>query len=276
MTTECIQNQFPEQDARLAPLYGAEVNQFHTRLLRMPLATEESRAYWENLRVEIPKDKRVVVAFEERWFGNKSMARVETILKNFAYRFDAYPVALEVLQRWCPSNPTTRQNICHWHLQLSDPIYRSFSGIFLEQRRLHPEPTLDRDIVVRWVSGQLNNQWSSATTIRMATALMTCATTAGLCSDNPGTRRLVYPKVTDEALAYWLYFLRYLSFEGSLLNNPYLASVGLSESFLEQRLLRLPGLSFKRMGDLQDMGWQYPDLKSWAIHCLGLNWEDGK
>ena len=107
----------------------------------------------------------------------------------------------------------------------------------------------------------------------MATALITCAATAGLCSDRPGTRSLTYPQVTDEALAYWLYFLRYLSFEGSLLNNPYFAAVGLSDR-LEQRLLHLPGVSFQRMGDLEDFGWQYPNLKSWAIHCLGLSWED--
>ena len=126
MTSECIQNQFSPD----ALSHGAEVNRFNTRLLRMSLATEESRAYWKNFRLEIPQDQRAVVAFEERWFGNKSMARVDTILNNFAHRFDAYPIALEVLQHWCPSNPAIRQNICHWHMQLSDlpHVLRHFSG----------------------------------------------------------------------------------------------------------------------------------------------------
>jgi hypothetical protein len=39
---------------------------------------------------------------------------------------------------------------------------------------------------------------------------------------------------------------------------------------LEQRLRRLPGLSFNRMGDLYEFSWQYPDLKSWAMHELNL------
>ena len=77
----------------------------------------------------------MIVAFEQRWFGNKSLSGVRTILRNFSDRFDAYPIALKVLQQWCPSELTTRQNICHWHLQLSDPIYRQFSGVYLEQRR---------------------------------------------------------------------------------------------------------------------------------------------
>ena len=83
-----------------------------------------------------------------------------------------------------------------------------------------------------------------------------------------------YPKITDEALAYWLYFLQHLSFTGTLLDNPYFKSVGLSDSLLEQRLRSLPGITFKRMGELYDFGWQYPDLKTWAIASLALQWEE--
>jgi hypothetical protein len=255
-------------------LHGKEVEQFHTRLLRTSLVLEESRVYWEHLRIDIPKEKRAVVAFEERWFGSKSMARVRSLLVELSYRFDAYPIALQVLSHWCPCDPTTRQNICHWYMQLTDPMYRTFTGVFLEQRRLQSNPSIDRDIVARWVTQKLESQWSAATTLRMATGLIAAVADAGLCSKNVGTRSLQYPKVTDEALAYWLYFLRHLSFEGSLLNNPYLTSVGLSENFLEQRLRRLPGLTFNRMGDLYEFGWHYTDLKSWAIQILGLKWEE--
>ena len=54
-------------------LGGKEVQQFHTRILRVSLAVEESRVYWEHLKQEIPKQKRVAIAFEQRWFGSKSM-----------------------------------------------------------------------------------------------------------------------------------------------------------------------------------------------------------
>lgn len=254
---------------KLALSYGAEVTQFHTRMLRVSLAVEESRAYWEHLQLELPREKRAVVAFEKRWFGSKSMERVRRLLAEFNHRYETYPVALEVLLRWCPSDPITRQNICHWHMQLADPMYRLFTGSFLEQRR-QSTPNIGRDIAARWVAQQLKTEWSTSTIQRMATGLIASAADAGLCGEKPGSRILLYPKVTDEALAYWFYFLRHLSFEGSMLNNPYLMSVGLTEGFLEQRLRKLAGLTFNRMGDLHEFDWQYEDLKSWAIATLGL------
>ncbi|MBW4670331.1 MAG: DUF1819 family protein [Cyanomargarita calcarea GSE-NOS-MK-12-04C] len=254
--------------------YGEENNDFHTRLLRTSLCLEESRAYWEHSRDDIPKNKVAVVAFEERWFGSKSMARVRSLLVELNYRFESYPVALLLLRYWCPSDPVTRQNICHWHMQLTDPLYRNFTGFFLEQRRQQPNANLDRSIVARWLTGQIKNDWSSATTLRMATGLIGACAAAGLCTGNTGMRQLQYPKVSDDALTYWLYFLRHVKFTGSLLDNPYLTSVGLSESFLEQRLRRLSSISFNRMGELYDFGWDYPDLKTWAIQVLGIKWED--
>ena len=255
--------------------HGAEVREVHTRLLRMALAPEESRAYWEYIRPDLPPDQRAVVAFEERWFGNKSMARVRELLATFRQRFDAYPTALEVLRHWRPSDPVTRLNLCHWHMQLTDPLYRAFTGTFLAQRYLHPHPSVDRDVTVRWMHQMLEGRWSSATMIRMATGLLTCATAAGLCSAGTKGRRLTSPKVTDDALAYLLYLLRPLTFQGSLLDNPYVASVGLTGGILEQRLRRLPGLAFRRMGEVWDCGWQYADLPAWARHTVALSWQEG-
>jgi hypothetical protein len=273
-TSKALHNPVSSDAPCSAPHHGAEVLEFHTRLLRTSLAAEECRAYWEHVRPDIPRGQRAVVAFEERWFGNKSMARVRELLATFRHRFDAYPVALEVLRRWRPSDPATRRNICHWHMQLTDPLYRAFTGSFLEQRRLHPHPKVDREVTVRWMQHVLDDRWGAATTIRIATSLLTSAAAAGLCAGGTGARRLFSPKVTDEALAYLLYMLRHLSFAGSLLENPYVASVGLAEGILEQRLRRLPGLSFHRMGELCDFGWQHADLKAWAMHGLGLPWED--
>ena len=250
-------------DSVIGPSHSEEVQKFHSRLLRLSLAISDCRAYWENWQEDISEQQKIQTAFEGRWFGNKSMARIQTLLNNFTYRFDAYPIALKVLSAWCPSDPVTRQNICHWHLQLSDPLYRCFSDQFLEQRRANLQEKIDRDVVVRWLSGQIKAEWSINTRTRMATALITCATTAGLCSEGIGSRQLQYPKVTDEALSYWLYFLRYLSFEGSLFSNPYWRSLGLRDEMLEKRFRRLGSLQFQRMGELEDFGWQYPDL--WAM-----------
>jgi hypothetical protein len=244
--------------------YGVEVTKAHSRMLRIPLVVEDSRAYWAHWRSDIAKADRARIAFEERWFGSKSMARVQALLSDFQHRFDAYPVALTVLINWCPEDPVTRQNICHWHTQLTDPIYRQFTGTFLADRAEQTHATIDRDVVYRWVVHEIGATWSAATVQRMATSLLTAATAAGLCADQVGSRQLAYPKVTDEALAYWMYFLRGLTFEGTLLNNPYLRSLGLSGEFLEQRLRRLPGLGFARMGNLYEFEWKYLDLLTWA------------
>ena len=251
--------------------YGVEVTAPHTRLLRVSLAMEESRAYWERRRLDIPKQELATLAFEERWFGNKSMDRVRRLLSEFDHRYDSYPVALAVLTQWQPADPVTRQNLCHWHLQLADPTYRRFTGEYLEQRRSQKTAAVDRDIVTRWVVASIGGEWATATSQRLATGLLTAAASAGLCAGGSGSRALSYPQISDEALTYWLYFLRHLEFEGTLMENPYLASVGLSEGFLEQRLRKLPDISFNRMAELHDFGWAYPDLKTWALARLGGN-----
>jgi len=198
------QSKAPE-DTKIQPIYGAEVVQFHTRLLRVSLALDESRAYWEqqaaDLSLQDKQGKRAERAFESRWFGSKSLERVRQLLADFSHRYDAYPASLKVLTGWQPSDPTTRQNICHWHLQLADPMYRAFSGDFLEQRRSRSMPgesqlgaiavSIDRDIAARWVRQNLQTEWATATILRMATALITCATAAGLCKTTAGTRVLL-------------------------------------------------------------------------------------
>ena len=260
---------FLKTHSESAPVvYGSEFELFHTRLLRISLAIEDSRAYWEHLSLEAPPEKRAITAFEERWFGSKSLDRVQGLIAEFNHRYDQYPAALEVLMRWKPSDLLTRENLCHWHLQLADPLYRKFTGSFLVQRRLSGSPTISRDIAARWVTEQIPKAWSVATLQRMATSLVTASSAAGLCTKKPGTRQLTFPKVTDEALTYWIYLLRNLSFKGSLLENPYFGSVGLSEGFLENRLRQLPGLTFSRMGDLVDFNWQFESLSTWATHIL--------
>lgn len=276
---------------------GAEVIKLHTRLMRVPLAIEESYSYWQNCQPDLLKLKvdgdRITnkienktdkinqlaqIAFEQRWFGSKSMARTQLLIEEFSLRYDAYPVALSVLQKWQSWDLVTRRNLCHWHLQLVDPLYRSFTDDYLGQRRTlrvdMTEAMIDRDIVGRWVSQKMGrDHWSPATIARMATGLIAAAASAGLCSDKMGKRNLLYPQVSDRAVEYWLYFLRALTFEGTLLDNPYWRSVGLTGSLLETRLQRLPNIDFRRMGELIDFGWQCIDLNDWALRLDRENLE---
>lgn len=242
----------------------SEVTEAHTRILRLALAIEESRAYWANVDPAVPPTERNLAAFEQRWFGAKTLERVRTLLPNMSARYDAFPSALSVLRGWPHMDPPTRQLLCHWHLQLSDPIYRTFTGHFLVARRESIRPELDRDVVVRWVNQEYPDRWGPATVIQFASKLLSAAYEAGLVGKNKDPRPLVVPKVTDVALAYLLYLLREVRIAGTQLDNPYLASVGLTGGFLDQRLRSLPGIDYRRMGTLTEFHWAAPDLVAWA------------
>lgn len=241
---------------------SSEVSQVHTRLLKCALEVEDARAYWA--RVNGSQTATARRAFDEYWFGARSLPRIEVLLVNMRARFDAFPDALSVLRRWADMAPDTRRVICHWHLQLSDPLYRAFTGQFLVDRRNSPRPEVTRDLVVRWVGQQGPGRWTTATRIQFASKLLSAAYSAGLVATRKDPRRLSTPRVEDDALEYLMYVLREVQFDGTVLVNPYLASVGLEGPTLEARLRGLTSLRFSRQGDLVDFGWRHRLLEEWA------------
>jgi hypothetical protein len=256
----------------MEPVVTAELPQeetvIHSRLLKCALEVEESRAYFSHVTPgTLPSAQQ---AFDEYWFGSKSLPRVEVLLANLRARFAAFPAALSVLHGWREMSPTIRKLVCHWHLQLSDPLYRAFTGQFLVQRRVDGRHEVTRDGVVKWVGEQGPERWTMATRIQFASKLLSSAFAAGLVGSSRDPRPLVFPTVSDDALTYLLYLLRETQFEGTLLVNPYVASVGLSPSTLEGRLRALPALAFERQGDLVQYGWRYATLVDWATARLGL------
>ncbi len=236
----------------------------HTCLLRLALGIEDSRSYWEHVDPRVPIRERAQVAFEQRWFGSKSLERVRRLLSNFVDRYDAFPEALAVLRHWRSMDAAARQVICHWHLQLSDPLYRKFTGHFLVERRALRDPRVDRDVVLRWVKNEFPDRWSEATCVQFASKLLSAASEAGVISPKVDPRTLLIPKVPDLALGYLLHVLRAVHFAGTTIDNPYLASVALTDGFLDQRLRALPGITFRRMAHLTELDWEHPTLTSWA------------
>jgi hypothetical protein len=247
----------------------AEVSDIHTRLMKFALEVDDARAYWSHA-VEAP-DASAQQAFDTWWFGDRSLARIEVLLSNLRARFAAYPAALRVLAAWPHMAPDTRTLICHWHLQLSDPLYRSFTGNYLVDRRDSRRPEVTRDLVVAWMGQHGPERWTMGTHIQFASKLLSSAFAAGLVASNRDPRALTVPRVPDEALAYLMYLLRETDFEGTLLDNPYARSVGLDVGALEERLRHVPGLRFSRQGDLVDFGWAFPDLLSWGAAISGGN-----
>jgi hypothetical protein len=246
----------------------AEATEVHTRIVSLALGVEESRSYWEHVDPSIPAADRALVAFERRWFGSKSLERVRFLLSCFADRYGAFPEALGVLGRWRSMDAATRQVLCHWHLQLSDPLYRRFTGQFLVERRGSGNATVSRDVVLRWVRGEFPERWSEATLIQFASKLLSAASEAGVVSAKRDPRALSTPKVPDLALAYLLHLLRGVRFAGTLTDNPYLASVGLVDGLLDRRLRSLRGLTYRRMGHLTEFDWEAPTLAAWAREAL--------
>ena len=240
----------------------SEQREVHTRIMKCALEVEEARAYWQHVTSRTPAEAQV--AFDEYWFGAKSMARVKVLLTNFRARYDAFPPSLDVLHHWHDMDPVTRAVIGHWHLQLADPLYRAFTGEFLVERRMALRSEVTRDLVVSWVSQHGRERWTMATRIQIASKLLSCAFAAGLVATSRDPRPLVFPRISDDALTYLLYLLRSVEIEGALLDNPYLKSVGLEGGFLQEQLRDLRGLDYSRQGDLHDYGWRYPDLLSWA------------
>lgn len=239
-----------------------ETTHKHTRLMKCALEIEDCRAYWAHSDGTTPVSAQQ--AFDDYWFGARSLDRIKVLLVNMHARFDAFPAALQTLHRWPQMTPDTRKLICHWHLQLADPLYRAFTGDYLVSRRAGPRAEVTRDLVVNFVSKHGEERWTMASRVQFASKLLSAAYSAGLVGTNRDPRPLVVPRVGDDALEYLLYLLRDVEFEGTLLRNPYLASVDLVGPLLDDRLRTLPSIEYRRQGDLHDFGWRYSSLTAWA------------
>lgn len=233
---------------------SGEATAIHTRILRLTLAVQESRAYWEAVDPALTGTARVEQAFTERWFGNKSLARVKLLLSNFSARFDAYPEALETLRRWRPSEIGTRALVCHWHLQLSDPLYRQFTGDWLPARLDDGRRQFDSDTVARWIGEVGHAALAPSTRYQFAAKLIRAADEAGLVSPSKdGPRTALTPRVPDEALGYLVRVLQLVPHEGTWQENAYFRSVGLTPDVVDARLRRLPDVTYRRMGELVEL-----------------------
>ncbi|MCA1971287.1 MAG: DUF1819 family protein [Caenispirillum sp.] len=248
--------------------FAAETTEPHNRLQKVSLAVEESRLYWQAARPDMSSAEENRRAFAERWLGAKSSERVAVLLADFRARYAAFPEALGALRRWMPADPVVRRLVCHWHLQLADPVYRRFTAEFLPELRNGGRESVDFSVVLRWVLETNPKGWRPSTCRQVAGRLLSASSEAGLLTAAPDPRRLLVPHVPDEALAYLLHLLREVSIAQPLFANDYLGSVGLSGIFLHQRLNGVPWVKVQRMGDLVSAEWRYASLREWAESVL--------
>jgi hypothetical protein len=252
------------QAVQIAPApKPSEAAQFHNRLQKLALGIEESRAYWQRWQPGVRPERLNRDAFEERWFGAKSLGRIRVVIADLKARYDAFPAAFAVLRRWPDMHPLTRRLICHWHLQLSDPLYRQFTGAWLPCR-CNGMGQIDFRVVLQWVIEVNPKGWGAATCRQVAGKLLSAASEAGLVSPAPDPRRPLAPRPDDLALGYILFLLRETQFAGTLLTNPYVGSVGLSGVIFEQRLTGVNWVRLHRMGNVTQFEWRCPSLAGWA------------
>ena len=261
----------PQRQEKNAASLPREVTDLTTRLTKCGIEIDECRAWWAQANSSSPATVQRI--FDEYWFGAKSLDRIEVLARSLRHRFDAFPESLRTLHLWPHMLPETRRLICHWHLQLADPLYRAFAGEFLPSRRIMPASDVTRAMVVEWVGRETGEAWRIPTRTQFATNALSAACSAGLVVGKRDPRAVVVPALPDDALGYLVHLLRGVEFKGTLLDNPYLASVGLGGKPLEDRLRKLPGIRFQRQADLVNFGWEFHDLPAWWHSVIGSGQE---
>lgn len=247
---------------------AAETTALHTRMMKCALEVQEARAYWA--QVDAGEDPKAEEAFERFWFGSRSLPRVRVLLANLRARFSAFPDAQWVLHRWSDMEPEVRRLITHWHVQLSDPLYRRFTADYLVERRAHPTRSVSRDPVQRWVEGQGPTRWTTGTHRQFASKLLSTAYMAGFVGGRRDPRSVTLPRVDLHALEYLMYLLRGTAIEGRLVDNPYLRALELDAGALRDRLRKSPAVQLRMAGGIEDVEWTYPNLRAWAVGRLGV------
>lgn len=243
-----------------------ENTEIHTGLLRLGLAVDDSREYWRRAS-DGSNAPLTEMAFEQRWFGPKSAARVAYLIGTFGLRFKAFPPALANLKAWDPVDLQDRRWVCHWHLQLADPLYRRFTQDYLTGRMQHPEPSVTKRSALEWLDKTAPGNRSVVTSERLVSGLVSSVSEAGFCSGTQSTRPLSVPHVSNAALAYLLYTLNGLDFEGSLFKNPYLESAQLLGEGLLFRVQKLPGFTYRKSANVSQLDWPAPTFIEWLKHC---------
>lgn len=248
------------------------------------LAVDDCYAYWQHVGEDIPIDAdrgsasaspsvadRARIAFERRWFGTKSEARVRTLMTDMIERFDVYPEALALFRRLGTVPSNLRPFLCHVHTQLADPVYRGFTGELLPTRREQGLTAIDRDTVARWVDGLQAGRWGASTCLKFASNLLATALDVGLVSGRRDPRKLPPLHVPDEILGYVLYLLRDVRIDGSITDNAYLRSLGVTKAAFHSFAARIPGIRFAELGGVIELAWIEPSLTAWGLRYLGAS-----
>jgi len=107
----------------------SEATEIHTRILKCTLEVETSRAYWAPRPQGQARNRPQ--AFEEYWFGSRSLARIEVLMAKPSARYDCVPECTPRSRRVGgdgPGHPATRLPLaCHARRPALSGVHRFVS-----------------------------------------------------------------------------------------------------------------------------------------------------
>lgn len=173
----------------------------HTGLLRLGLDLKSSVTFWQRAPLRISIAELLELAQSQSWYPQHSNARVKYLVTHLHRRFPES--SRRVLRTWKPEESGQAPTVCHWHLQLSDPIYRDFTFQFLLSRWSTGSDEVEIDQVERWLERRGGNRrWSQSTLRRLASGLFSAATEAGMLGGSRSRRVLRKPQVSARSIEY--------------------------------------------------------------------------
>ena len=248
----------------------AETTEVHTRILRLALGIDEARAYWAHVDPAVPPGAARAPGLRA------ALVRREDARP----REDAAPLPRRPVRRLpggarrapplAPHGPRHAPG----HLPLARPAHRPHLPALhrrVPRRAAHaqgPEggspgggPLAAPDLA--------RTAGRRPPIVQFASKLLSAASEAGLVSPKRDPRALLFPKVPDHAIAYLLLPApRRPPRRARSPRTPYVASVGLGDGFLDQRLKTIPAITLRRMGALVELDWAHPTLTAWAEATL--------
>ena len=163
-----------------------ETTLVHTRLSRCALEVEDSRAFWA--RADEATSVSAQQAFDEYWFGARSLARVEVLLVQHAGPLQCLPCGARRPARLAAHAAGDAPG----HLPLAPAAQRpplpALHGHLPGGAPRWGPPEVTRDLVAAWVGQHGPGHWTMTMRIQFASKLLSAAYSAGVVTSNRDPR----------------------------------------------------------------------------------------
>ncbi|MCB1177005.1 MAG: hypothetical protein KDK36_05440 [Leptospiraceae bacterium] len=189
------------------------VEKFHFHILKVNVLKNETKIFLERCPENF-QNLNYEIAIQNRWFGNKSDARIKHLFQVFNSRYLAYPKPISLLKKNIHKMNQLDWNwIIYIHLLVTDPVFRWFSCDYLFSLSLGEE--FSRDELARNMEEVLKDHIRTNTRITLSAKLITAGKFLGILK---GGSYFKYSPLdfSHFGLYYVLYFLQTLSFDINL------------------------------------------------------------